>query len=43
MDLTTMKSGALILAIDGHDETTCDCEHCAEWNRRVAASQTEEG
>lgn len=43
MNLSTMKSGALILAIDGHDESTCDCEHCAEWNRRIAASQDGEG
>ncbi len=31
-----MTSGALILAIDGHDESSCGCECCAEWNRRTA-------
>ncbi|MEV6036007.1 hypothetical protein AB0L65_32970 [Nonomuraea sp. NPDC052116] len=41
MDLTTMKSGALILAIDGHDESTCGCEHCAEWNRRRSVDSGE--
>ncbi|WP_276615355.1 hypothetical protein [Nonomuraea basaltis] len=41
MDLTTMKTGALILAIDGHDETVCDCEHCAEWNRRRSLDSEE--
>lgn len=42
MDLSNMTSGVLILAIDGHDETVCDCEHCAEWNRRIAASREQE-
>jgi len=41
MDLATMRSGALILAIDGHDETTCDCVCCAEWNRRRALDSEE--
>lgn len=41
-DLSTMKSGALILAIDGHDETTCDCVCCAEWNRRRSLDAEED-
>lgn len=41
MDLSTMTSGALILAIDGHD-VTCDCEGCAEWNRRRSLAPEED-